>query len=49
MGAISVALLLGMLLIFLAGCSKESGEKEAAVPVQIVSVDKNTPAAHRFG
>jgi RND family efflux transporter MFP subunit len=40
MGAISVALLLGMLLIFLAGCSKESGEKEAAVPVQIVSVDK---------
>ncbi len=33
---------LGILLAFLAGCSKEPGEKEPVVPVQVVAVEKTT-------
>jgi HlyD family secretion protein len=35
-------LLLGVLLAFLAGCSKEPAQKEPEVPVQIVSVEKTS-------
>ena len=33
---------LGMLLVFFSGCSKEPGEKEPVVPVQVVAVEKTT-------
>jgi len=33
---------LGMLLVFFSGCSKELGEKEPVVPVQVVAVEKTT-------
>ena len=33
---------LGILLALLAGCSKEPGEKQPVVPVQVVAVEKTT-------
>src|SRR5580692_5159475 len=38
----SICLALGLNLIFVSACSKESGEKEPVVPVQVVAVEKTT-------
>ncbi|HXM60981.1 MAG TPA: efflux RND transporter periplasmic adaptor subunit [Terriglobales bacterium] len=41
-GAMWPVVVLGMLLVFFSGCSKELGEKEPVVPVQVVAVEKTT-------
>jgi len=38
----SICLALGLSLLFLSGCSKEPGEKEPVVPVEIAAVEKTT-------